>query len=355
VNKLARILAARIRDTGPIGVDDFMSAALFHPEHGYYRTRDPLGARGDFVTAPEVSQMFGELIGLWCAETWRQMGAPSSFILAELGPGRGTLMADALRAARLVPGFLDAMTLHLVEFSPNLRAAQARALAPLAPAWHDRAEDLPDGPLLLVANEFLDALPIRQFVRAEDGWHERRVGIDGGEFAYILSEAMHKMDFSADVLVSSVAEISPQAVALAAWLDGRLARQGGAALFIDYGHAKSGFGDTLQALRAHRRHDPLTDPGEADLSAHVDFAVFARAATAAGARAFGPVEQGLFLRRLGIRERADRLIANATATQAAAIERGYRRLVDPDAMGSLFKVLALAHPALTLAGFEGEA
>ncbi len=351
MNALARILAARIRGTGPIGLADFMTAALFHPEHGYYLTRDPIGARGDFVTAPEVSQMFGELIGLWCAETWRQMGAPRPFILAELGPGRGTLMADALRAAKLVPGFLDAMSLHLVEASPALRAAQARALAPFNPTWHGRADDLPGGPLILIANEFLDVLPIRQFVRAEDGWHERRVGLDGEEFAYILSES--KTDFSGDGSVGSVREMSPQARELGASLGARLARQGGAALFIDYGYTRSGFGDTLQALRAHRRHDPLADPGEADLSAHVDFAAFA--AAAAGARAFGPVEQGLFLRRLGIRERADRLRAGANATQAAAIERGYRRLVDPEAMGSLLKVLALAHPSLTLAGFEGEA
>jgi NADH dehydrogenase [ubiquinone] 1 alpha subcomplex assembly factor 7 len=344
MNDLARMLAQRIRDQGPITVADYMKAAADH----YYRRRDPLGARGDFITAPEISQMFGELIGLWCVETWRAMGAPANFILTELGPGRGTLMRDALRAASLVPAFGAAAQLHLVEASATLRAAQAAALADRAPHWHDRADELPAGPMILVANEFLDALPIRQFQRGANGWRERRVGLAEEKFAFVLDAA----DFpcGAEPPVGAIGETSPEARDLAAWLGRRVAQQGGAALLIDYGYTKSGFGDTLQALRAHRRVDVLSDPGEADLTAHVDFAAIAHAAAAA--RIHGPVEQGRFLRALGIRARADRLMATASEREAAAIAAGYRRLVDPEGMGALFKVLAIADPALpALAGF----
>jgi len=358
VNALAEHLARRIRESGPLGVDEYMEAALTHPQHGYYATRDPLGARGDFVTAPEVSQVFGELIGLWCADNWARMGRPDPVILAELGPGRGTLMADMLRALRVAPDFRRALRLNLIETSPVLRARQAVALAAAAPRWHDSVATLPDGPLILVANEFLDALPIRQFVRASDGWHERRVALGGdGALTFALDAAPDRAAAAIppalrDAAPGSLCEVRPAAQALAALLGARLAAQGGVALFIDYGHFPSACGDTLQAVRGHRRHDLLADPGEADLTAHVDFAAVAVAATAAGARAWGPVTQGAFLGAIGLAERASALLRQATSAQAKAIAAACRRLIEPEEMGTLFKALALAHSALPApAGF----
>ena len=362
MNALAEILARRIRATGPLAVSDYMEAALLHPRLGYYTTRDPLGARGDFITAPEVSQVFGELIGLWCAEAWERMGRPAAVILAELGPGRGTLMQDAVRALRLAPDFRRALSLHLVEASPALRRAQARTLADAAPRWHDGLAGLPDGPLILIANEFLDALPIRQLVRGMTGWHERRVALaQDGALTFALDPAPSD---AVEALVppalraappGSVFEARPAAETLAAGLGARLAAQGGIALFIDYGHAPSACGDTLQALRRHRRHDVLAEPGEADLTAHVDFAAVATAARGAGARAWGPVPQGAFLAALGIAERAAALLARAVPSQLEAIESGCHRLIDRQEMGTLFKALALADPALPApAGFAEE-
>ena len=341
---LLRHLQARIAAAGPIGIDAYMEAALFDPRWGYYATRDPFGARGDFVTAPDVSQVFGELIGLWLADLWRRMGAPDPVILAELGPGRGTLLSDALRATRVVPGFGHAARLHLVERSPVLRHAQAGTLGGAAPQWHDELSTLPPGPLLLVANEFLDALPIRQFVRHADGWHERRVGLapEGG-LAFKI-DAVPATDHGiaaalADASPGSIAETRAPAAALARRIAARLAASAGAALFIDYGHAASACGDTLQAVRRHRPHDVLADPGTADLTAHVDFAAFAAAAE--GAQVWGPVTQGAFLRGLGIAARTDALCARATPDQARLLLTGTQRLVDPTAMGRMFKVLAL--------------
>jgi NADH dehydrogenase [ubiquinone] 1 alpha subcomplex assembly factor 7 len=357
VNALAEQLARRIRRSGPLGIDDYMATALTDPQHGYYATRDPLGARGDFVTAPEVSQVFGELIGLWCADNWSRMGRPDPVIVAELGPGRGTLMADMLRTLRVVPEFRRALRLHLVETSPVLRARQAAALTDAAPRWHDSIATLPDGPLILVANEFLDALPIRQFVRAGDGWRERLVTLgDDGALTFALDATPDRAaaipPALCDAAPGSLWEMRPAAEALAASLGARIAARGGVALFIDYGHAASACGDTLQAVRGHRRHDVLTDPGEADLTAHVDFAAVAHAATAAGARVWGPVAQGAFLAAIGLAERAGTLLRRATPAQAEAIAAACRRLIEPEEMGTLFKALALAHPALPApAGF----
>jgi NADH dehydrogenase [ubiquinone] 1 alpha subcomplex assembly factor 7 len=364
VPALDQLLIERIRAGGPLTIADYMAEALGHPLHGYYATRDPLGARGDFVTAPEVSQIFGELIGLWCADGWERLGRPDPVILAELGPGRGTLMADALRALRVAPDFRRALRPRLVETSPVLRRAQAAALADASPVWHESIAELPPGPLVLVANEFLDALPIRQFLRREDGWHERRVGLgeDGAALAFTLdpvpsAEAARLLPVSLrDAPPGSLFEARPAATALGRILGARLAAEGGLALFIDYGHFPSACGDTLQAQRRHRRHDLLAEPGTADLTAHVDFAAFAAAARGAGARAWGPVTQRAFLRALGIELRAARLIERATPAQAAAISSGCRRLIDPAAMGSLFKVLALSHPRLPAPpGFMEEA
>jgi NADH dehydrogenase [ubiquinone] 1 alpha subcomplex assembly factor 7 len=280
------------------------------------------------------------------------MGAPETVLVCELGPGNGTLMKDFLRAARVAPEFRRAIRLHLVERSPALRAVQQRTLAEAAPAWRERLDQLPPGPLLLVANEFLDALPIRQFARQKDGWHERRIGLDaGGGLAYATDAAATECKLP-DWPEGSVAEICPEALALARALGARLKEQGGAALLIDYGYFPGAPGDSFQAVSRHRHFDPLQDPGSADLTAHVDFAAFAQASEAAGARVWGPVTQGDFLRALGLDERAKRLAAGKTAPESQAIEAACRRLIEPAQMGSLFKALALTQPSLSApAGF----
>jgi NADH dehydrogenase [ubiquinone] 1 alpha subcomplex assembly factor 7 len=359
VTPLARRLAERIRRDGALSIADYMSEALGDPDFGYYRKRDPFGAAGDFVTSPEISQIFGELIGLWCAASWEQMGCPDPVILAELGPGRGTLMADALRAIAVAADFRRALRLHLVETSPMLRQAQATRLAAADPTWHDSIATLPAGPLILVANEFLDALPLHQFVRDQSGWRERRVGLDeDGELAFTSNApdapAMTALIPQAlrDAAVGDIFETRPAATSLARALGTALGIHPGIALFIDYGHEASACGDTLQAVRRHRPEPVLAAPGEADLTAHVDFAAFADAAATAGARVWGPVPQGAFLAALGIAERAEQLLRHATAAQIAALESACRRLLDPGEMGTLFKVLALAYPSLSApAGF----
>ncbi|KZD11469.1 class I SAM-dependent methyltransferase [Oceanibaculum pacificum] len=354
---LTGILARRIAAAGPITVADYMAEALGHPQHGYYRSRDPLGAAGDFTTAPEISQMFGELIGLWAAIAWQQMGSPGAVRLIELGPGRGTLMADFLRAARLVPGFSEAIRLHLVETSRPLRARQAEALkaSGVTPHWHDTLDETPDGPMLLVANEFFDALPIRQLQRLEGGWHERLVDGDAAGFRFVVSPgpstaaALLHPRVRETAPVGSIAELCPAGIGIAAAIGRRLAERGGAALIVDYGTPLSAPGDSFQALQAHRFHDPLAEPGSADLTAHVDFEALAIAARQAGATGHGPVTQASFLRALGIEARADRL----RKAGVGDIDASLRRLLDADEMGNLFKVLALTSLGLPVpAGFE---
>jgi len=345
-------LAQRIRIAGPISVADYMEEVGAF----YYAARDPLGGTGDFITAPEVSQIFGELIGLWCAELWQRLGAPDPVLLVELGPGRGTLMADALRAARIVPGFGQALRLHLVEHSPVLRAKQGEVLGAHAPHWHDSTATLPPGPMLLVANEFLDALPIRQFERRASGWHERRIGLDAGgaRFVFMLEPTPSPLGTQLPrAPEGTIAELSPATAALGRAVGARLAREGGAALFIDYGYFPSACGDTFQALRRHRTHAVLEEPGSADLTAHVDFAAFAAAARAGGAVVFGPVTQAAFLARLGLTARAAMLLRRASAAQAASIRSACRRLIDPAEMGDLFKVLALGQKGAAMpSGFD---
>ena len=348
-------LRRRIALDGPLTVADYMAEALGHPRHGYYRTRDPFGAAGDFITAPEISQMFGELIGLWAAVVWQSAGAPNPLHLVELGPGRGTLAADALRASSKVPGFAEAVRLHLVETSPVLRGAQEAALAGSmlhhAARWHDGIETLPDGPLLVIANEFFDALPIRQFQRMADGWHERLVdaGADG-RLRFVLGPSMPFAPLVPlalrDSAEGSVVEVSPAAIGLVAALAARVAKDGLALLIVDYGHAASGCGDTLQAVRRHGFADVLADPGAADLTAHVDFAALGRAAAEAGCAVHGPVGQGAFLEALGIAARAEVLTAADGGRHAAAVQAAHARLTGADAMGTLFKVMAVAHPGL---------
>jgi SAM-dependent MidA family methyltransferase len=341
-------LRRRIAEQGPISIGDYMHACLADPEHGYYRRNDPLGAGGDFTTAPEISQMFGELLGLWAAETWQQMGAPNPARLIELGPGRGTLMADALRAVRqAAPAFAAALDLHLVEINPVLRERQRQALAGAPANWHERVETLPSGPALILANEFFDALPIRQFVREADGWHERRVGVSSDQLTYVsgtLVAAPPLEPAQINAPVGAIAETGTAAQAMIATLASRLRASGGALLLIDYGPARSAPGDSLQALQRHQKVDPLAAPGDSDLTAHVDFAALARVARECGAKAFGPVAQGVFLNRLGIVARAAMLARSATAAQARDIEAACRRLIGDSEMGTLFKVLAIAGP-----------
>ena len=344
-------IAALVRETGPIGVDRYMALCLGHPVHGYYRTRDPLGPRGDFTTAPEISQMFGELVGAWAAWVHAAMGAPDPLVLVELGPGRGTLMADALRAIRAAaPGVRVAS--HLVETSPVLRAAQERALAHADATWHAGLDTLPAGPAVFVANEFLDCLPVRQFQRTPSGWHERVVGLGpDGRLAFGLAPEPVG-DVTAEAPAGALMSVPGVALDLVRELGRRVRGVGGAVLAIDYGYLRGdlqpGHGDTLQAVASHRYVDPLEAPGEADLTVHVDFAALAGAARATGAAAHGPVEQGDFLLALGLRERGERLKARANADQAGAIDAAVARLTDRTArgMGRLFKVLGVADPRL---------
>ena len=319
-------------------LDAFMARA----NTAYYAAQDPFA---DFTTAPEISQVFGELLGLWAAMQWQAMGAPSPVILAEAGPGRGTLMADALRAIRrMVPDFAAALQLHLVENSPRLRTVQAAKLP--GAIWHDTLDTLPRGPLLLLANEFLDALPIRQFVRRGSGWAERYVA-DGA----FTEQPAAALDRAADD--GEVVEVDEVAITLTTALAERIAAQGGAALFIDYGPATSAPGDSLQALRGGTAANPLADPGSADLTAHVDFAALAQAARSVGAAVHGPRPQGLFLARLGLFQRTGALARTQQPATASRLLESAKRLAEPDQMGRLFKVLAVCHPALPLpAGFS---
>ncbi len=350
---LADKIARRIRTDGPLSVAAYMAMALYDPELGYYATRRPIGAGGDFITAPEISQIFGELIGLWCALLWEEIGQPDPVILAELGPGSGALAADLLRAADAVPGFRRAIRLHLVEVSPVLRPAQQRRLAAADPVWLTRVEDVPTGPLLLVANEFLDALPIRQLVRGRREWAERMVALDReGRFAFIdgpENPALSMLVLRAlrdTAPPGAVFEICPPALAQAAVLGARLKRGPGAALFVDYGRFQSVTGSSLRAVFQHQPAGPLESPGAADLSADVDFAAFMDAARAAGAEAHGPVPQGRFLEDLGAARRLAALSARASAAQRQRLESGLERLLDPEQMGTLFKVAALTSPGL---------
>ena len=350
----------RIATAGPMPVADYMRLCLTHPKHGYYINRDPLGSGGDFITAPEISQMFGELIGIWLAAVWRQMGAPENIRLVELGPGRGTLLLDALRAARVVKGFREAIVLHLVEISPALQKEQQQRLEALdVPAlWHATLDDVPAGPSLIIANEFIDALPVHQAVKQADGWHERvvDVGADGNLRFGLARETLFHFETSMPRGLrqspeGSIFEWRPDRIALEL---GRRVRADGAALILDYGHVKYGLGDTLQAVAGHAYTDPLRAPGEADLTAHVDFEALAQSAESIGGRIHGPILQRDLLLRLGIDKRAAALKANASRDKALEIELAMSRLTETGAqgMGELFKALAIADPKLgPLPGF----
>ena len=363
--ELHRRIALQIRAQGAVTLADFMRLALSLRELGYYTSRDPLGGEGDFITAPEISQMFGEMVGFWCVDTWQRLGSPGQLHLVELGPGRGTLMADALRAARVVPDFLAAIDVHLVEISPPLRAIQAQQLQAYHPQWHESIETLPAGPLLIIANEFFDALPIHQYEMTASGWRERGVTVHVGAeaadtaadtFAWVLLPPGPQLALLPPSLreapIGAVTEVSPASQRILGLLARRCAEENGAALIIDYGPAASGFGDTFQALRRHQYHDPLKDVGDADLTAHVDLATLCRVAVDAGTRSFGPIDQGDFLRALGIETRATLLAQRHGAEMAQEIDVALHRLIDAEQMGKLFKAVAIAPRSVTeLAGF----
>ena len=334
---LHRVLADRIARFGPVSLADYMALCLLHPEHGYYTGNPPFGTEGDFVTAPEISQMFGELLGLFIARAWQDQGCPAPFLLAEPGPGRGTLMADMLRAARAVPGFADAARIWLIEASPRLVAEQRRVLASHKVSHAKTLSDLPEGPLFLVANEFFDALPIRQFQRTKRGWRERMVGRDGERLAFGLAAplAVEPVE-SAGAVVGDIRETRPAAGAIMAEIAMRIENHGGAALVIDYGDWALA-GNTLQAVRGHERIDPLAAPGESDLSAHVDFSALADAAKGVSRSALTP--QGVFLERLGITARAQALAARLTGAALENHVAAHRRLTHGDEMGNLFKAI----------------
>ena len=352
-----------IRSSGPMPVWRYMELCLTHPEHGYYVSRDPLGREGDFTTAPEVSQMFGELLGLWTASVWKAIGAPPMLRLIELGPGRGTMMADALRAVRVLPPLYQSLHVHLVEINPVLREKQRATLSGARSiSWHDSIDDVPEGPAVILANEYFDVLPIHQVVKRETGWHERVVNLDAdGKLVFGASdEPMPRFEVLLPPLVraapvGAVFEWRPDTEMMK--IATRVRDQDGAALIIDYGHLRSDAGDTFQAIARHSFADPLKHPGQADVTAHVDFQALARAAEDVGARVHGPVTQGEFLKRLGIETRAVTLMGKTTAEVSADISAALKRLTDSGrgGMGSMFKVLAVTEPNLTsLAGLSDE-
>jgi len=352
-----------IKSSGPMPVWRYMELCLMHPLYGYYVSRDPLGREGDFTTAPEVSQMFGELLGLWAASIWKAIGSPPVLRLIELGPGRGTMMADALRALRVLPPLYQSLSIHLVEINPVLREKQRATLSGVRNiAWHDNIDEVPEGPTVILANEYFDVLPIHQAVKRETGWHERVVKLDeSGALVFGAgAEPIPRFEVLLPPLVraapvGAVFEWRPDAEIMK--IATRVRDQDGAALIIDYGHLRSDAGDTFQAIARHSFTDPLKNPGQADVTAHVDFQALVRAAEDIGARVHGPVTQGELLRRLGIEARALSLMAKATPEVSEDISGALKRLTDSGrgGMGSMFKALAISEPRLTqLAGLSDE-
>jgi NADH dehydrogenase [ubiquinone] 1 alpha subcomplex assembly factor 7 len=352
-----------IKASGPMPVWRYMELCLSHPQHGYYVSRDPLGREGDFTTAPEVSQMFGELLGLWAASVWRAIGSPQAMRLIELGPGRGTMMSDALRALRVLPPFYQSPTVHMVEINPVLREKQKSTLAALRNiTWHERIDDVPEGPCVIFSNEYFDVLPIHQMVRRETGWHERVIALDEEEnFVYGVAP---DPTLGFEALLPPLVRAAPLG-AIFEWrpdtdiitLARRVRDQRGAALIVDYGHVRSDVGDTFQAIARHSFADPLKTPGLADITAHVDFEALSRAAEAVGATAHGPVTQGEFLQRLGIETRALTLMQKASHEVSEDISNGLKRLIGGGrtGMGSLFKVLGISDPGVAmLAGLSDD-
>ncbi len=357
---LENIIRKQIAANGPMPVSRYMELCLTHPEHGYYLKQNPLGRDGDFITAPEVSQMFGELVGLWAASVWAAMGSPSEVKFIELGPGRGSMMQDMLRAIKILPQFYKAVGVHLVEPSPALRVIQDETLGNAKHVeWYDSITDVPEGPAIIFANEYFDVLPVYQVVKADDGWHERMIGVDDDIFVYTAAKEPTPRF---DMLMPPQVRAAPNG-AIYEWrpdteimdLARRVRDQGGAAIIIDYGHLRSDAGDTFQAVAKHNFVSPLKNPGEADITAHVDFEALAKAAQAIGARAHGPVEQGAFLNKLGIEQRALTLMKSSSHEESVLVASALKRLTGKgrNGMGQLFKVLGISHPSLeTLAALS---
>ena len=360
---LETYLIKLIKAQGPITIATFMAEALGNPRHGYYMKQDPFGQAGDFTTAPEISQMFGEMVGLWQAANWLNMDRPTKIHLIEIGPGRGTLMQDALRSLKAIPGMIEALEVHLVEMSPTLMARQAETLKDYqTPTWHSRIGDVlsqaKGGPILLIANEFFDALPVRQFQKTDSGWHERLVCLNDQDSLslrlapapspeHLIPPALHRAD------VGSIAEICSIGENILAEISEHIHQSGGAALIIDYGHDSHGTGDTLQAVKAHKYVDILTEAGDVDLTTHVNFQRLKEIARASETRVYGPTGQGSFLKSLGIDARAETLSANASEMQKIALLSALHRLTDDTEMGNLFRVMAVTDASLTgVIGFE---
>lgn len=363
---LEELIKERIKRYGPITIADYMQMALSHPEHGYYMKRDPLGAAGDFITAPEISQVFGEIIGAWLTHNWQLIGSPKEVALVELGAGRGTLMADILRSTKNINGFHEAITVHLVETSPVLQQKQWKMLAGKHKRieWHDSIDDLPQLPMLLVANEFFDALPIRQFVKKKDGWHERMVDVEADKLVFIINakKAMlpismipaqsiledlegilgeEKIGVSVAAPKESIIETCEPAIMIIRQVSEHISRHSGAALVIDYGYTEGSHKDTLQAMKNHAYHDVLKDVGDADLTAHVDFLALSQVAQTEGVNVHQVMPQGAFLMQMGAGIRTTNLCETANPEQQKALIKGLKRLADPEEMGELFKVLAI--------------
>ena len=359
---LAEKIKPIVRANGPINVTDFFSLCLADPQHGYYRTREPFGRSGDFVTAPEISQLFGEMVGIFMVHAWQRHGTPAGLRLVEIGPGRGTMMADMLRViARLAPPLYETMSVHLVETSERLRDVQQETLGSHGDklSWHSDFGAVPAGFTLIAANELFDAIPIRQFVRTPTGFRERVVGLDAqGELSFSTGVATLDPallpDGTAQLPAGTIFEIAPARQAVMTTLSDRLAAQGGTAVIIDYGHLATGFGDTLQAVRMHEYDPPLAHPGEADLTSHVDFQDLALTARACGLHINGCIHQGDFLLGLGLLERAAALGRDRDAATQRGIELAVERLAGAGEarMGELFKVLAVSSPAIDLMPFR---
>jgi SAM-dependent MidA family methyltransferase len=358
MNRLAQKIAALIRTTGPISVAEYMATCLLDPEDGYYTTRDPFGANGDFITAPEISQMFGELVAVWLVQGWQAIGSPPSVTIAEIGPGRGTLMKDIVRTiGRLAPQFADSADFALVEASPRLSATQKETLGASCRAfsWHATLDTLPDRPLLVVGNEIFDALPFRQFVKQNGKWLERAIGLDAdGALQFGIGTATAAADAlppdAKHAPEGSIFEIAPAREAMMSRIAERIAAKGGCGIFFDYGHLEPGLGDTFQAVRAHRPEAVLDNPGEADLTSHVDFPALAAVARAHGLEA-DMTSQGAFLLGMGLLERAGQLGRSGDAAAREKISADVERLAGPDQMGTLFKVLAIRQSGIVVPPF----
>lgn len=328
-----------IQENGPISIAHYMELCLTHPELGYYTGRDPLGREGDFITAPETSQMFGELVGLFMADYWLGLGSPKPFHFIELGPGRGTLMADALRAIKIIPGMVESIHVHFLEVSPALKEKQKKAVPEAT--WHETLDDIPYGCSFIIANEFFDCLPIRQFIMTDSGWAERMVGLEGENLAITLSEKNLPSNLPMTAEIGNILEVCPQA---GYWMDAiasKLNVGGGMGLVIDYGYNRPGFGDTFQAIQKHKYVDVLENPGGCDLTAHVNFTDLKTRGQNADLDVFGPITQAEFLQMVGLEHRAGQLLKGANKKQEAEILAGVKRLVDEEEMGTLFKVLAM--------------